>query len=161
NIELSMIDNSIPEYYHPGRAVRNGDLVVFGELHPEYAAEYKFRNRVYLAEIDVEILLESRAGRTIRAIPRFPSIRRDFSFLLRKGTRYADVEHAVRSVNIAELVRIEPFDRLETGPFAESKYALAISLTYQSSERTLTDDEVNNFDKTILNSLKQHLGAEL
>jgi phenylalanyl-tRNA synthetase beta subunit len=71
------------------------------------------------------------------------------------------VEQAVRVANIAELVRIEPFDRLESGPFIESKYALAISITYQSSERTLTDDEVDSFDKAILNSLKQRLGAEL
>jgi phenylalanyl-tRNA synthetase beta subunit len=71
------------------------------------------------------------------------------------------VERAVRSVDIPELVQIEPFDRLETGPFADSKYALAISITYQSSERTLTDHEVDNFDKAILNSLRQRLGAEL
>ena len=56
---------------------------------------------------------------------------------------------------------MEPFDRLEAGPFAPAKYALAISLTYQSQERTLTDEEVDRFDKTILNSLKQRLGAEL
>jgi phenylalanyl-tRNA synthetase beta chain len=80
---------------------------------------------------------------------------------LDQSTRYADVERAVRSVNIPELVQVEPFDRMETGPFAESKYALAISLTYQSANRTLTDDEVENFDRTVLNSLKQRLGAEL
>jgi phenylalanyl-tRNA synthetase beta chain len=153
--------DSIPAYYHPGRVVRIGDLAVFGELHPDYAAEYKFRDRVYLAEIDAEILFESREPHAIRAIPKFPSIRRDFSLVLNKGTRYADVEETVRSVKIPELVQIEPFDRMENGPFAESKYALAISLTYQSLERTLTDEEVENFDKTVLNSLKQRLGAEL
>jgi phenylalanyl-tRNA synthetase beta chain len=64
-------------------------------------------------------------------------------------------------VRIPELVLIEPFDRLEVGPFAESKYALAISLTYQSPDRTLTDDEVERYNEAILNSLKQRLGAEL
>jgi phenylalanyl-tRNA synthetase beta chain len=56
---------------------------------------------------------------------------------------------------------MEPFDRLESGPFPESKYALAISLIYQSPERTLTDEEVEGFDKRIMNSLRQSLGAEL
>jgi phenylalanyl-tRNA synthetase beta chain len=161
NFELKSTGDSIPSYYHPGRAIRDGDLVVFGELHPDYADEYKFRDRVYLAEIDVELLWESKEPRAIQSIPKFPSIRRDFSLLLTKSTRYADVEQAVRSANIPELVRMEPFDRLEVGPFAESKYALAISLTYQSPERTLTDDEVDTFDRAILNSLKQRLGAEL
>ena len=161
NIQLKSSGNSVPAYYHPGRSFRKGDCAIFGELHPDYAEEYKFRHRVYIAEIDVEMLLTSNDRRIIEAIPKFPSIRRDFSLLLSKSTRYVDVEHAVRSVEIPELVRIEPFDRLETGPFADSKYALAISVTYQSSERTLTDHEVDNFDKAILNSLRQRLGAEL
>ena len=161
NIQLKSSANSVPAYYHPGRSFRNGDFAIFGELHPDYAEEYKFRNRVYIAEIDVEMVLASNERRIIEAIPKFPSIRRDFSLLLSKSTRYLDVERAVRSVDIPELVQIEPFDRLETGPFADSKYALAISITYQSPERTLTDHEVDNFDKAILNSLRQRLGAEL
>jgi phenylalanyl-tRNA synthetase beta chain len=161
SFELRPNGDSIPAYYHSGRVLRYGDLVMLGELHPDYAGEYKFRQRVYIAEIDADILLESEGRRAIAAIPKFPSIRRDFSLILDKDTRYADVERAIHNVRIPELVRIEPFDRLEVGPFAESKYALAISLTYQSSERTLTDDEVENFDKAVLNSLKQRLGAEL
>jgi phenylalanyl-tRNA synthetase beta chain len=161
NFDLNATRDSVPSYYHPGRAVRQEGLVVFGELHPDYAAEYKFRQRVYVAEIDVERLLESKEHADIRAIPKFPSIRRDLALLVTKGTQYADVENAVRNVNIPELIRVEPFDRLEAGSFANSKYALAISLIYQSSERTLTDDEVETFDRAILDSLKQRLGAEL
>jgi phenylalanyl-tRNA synthetase beta chain len=153
--------NSSPAYYHPGRAARVGDVLVFGELHPDYALEYKFKNRVFIAEFDVELLLESMTVGSIAAIPRFPSVRRDFSLLLNKTTRYADVEKAVRIPSIRELVRVEPFDRLESGPFPQSKYALAISLMYQSPERTLTDEEVETFDKQILESLRKQLGAEL
>jgi phenylalanyl-tRNA synthetase beta chain len=161
DLEAKSSGGPIPLYYHPTRVVRLGDLAVFGELHPDYAASYKFRDRVYLAELDVAMILESKERRAIRAVPRFPSIRRDLSLLLNKGVRYADVEQVIRRVNVPELARVEPFDRLESGPFPESKYALAISLTYQSSERTLTDDEVDSFDKVILNSLKQRLDAEL
>ncbi|HYR42248.1 MAG TPA: phenylalanine--tRNA ligase subunit beta, partial [Terriglobia bacterium] len=153
--------NSLPAYYHPGRAARLGDALVFGELHPDYAREYKLKHRILIAEFDVELLFESRTRPAIEAVPRYPSIRRDFSLLLNKGSRYSDVERAVREVSIPELVRLEPFDRLENGPFPESKYALAISLTYQSPERTLTDQEVDDFDKWILDSLRKRLGAEL
>jgi phenylalanyl-tRNA synthetase beta chain len=161
NLPFELDHDPAPAYYHPGRAVRLGDVLVFGELHPDYAREYKLKHRIYIAEVDVELLLESKTAASIQPVPRFPSIRRDFSLLINKGIRYADIEQAVRDVKIPELVRIEPFDRLETGPFPESKYALAISLTYQSPDRTLTDDEVENFDKRILDSLKQRLDAEL
>jgi phenylalanyl-tRNA synthetase beta chain len=160
NLQLEL-SGAAEAYYHPGRSISQIDVLTLGELHPDCAEQYKFRQRIYIAEIDVEKLFESTSRPLIRAIPKFPSVRRDFSLILSKGTRYADVESAVRGANIAELVRVEPFDRLDVGPFAESKYALAISLMYQSAERTLTDDEVDNFDKAILDSLKQRLGAEL
>lgn len=161
NVHVTPNDEAPPAYYHPGRAVRCGDLVVFGELHPEYAEAFKLRHRVYLAEIDLAMLLASKRSRSIAKIPKFPSIRRDFSLLLNKGTRYAQVHESVLALKISELIRVEPFDRLESGSFPESKYGLAISITYQSPERTLTDEEIENFDKKILNSLKERLGAEL
>jgi len=160
-LRLNSTSEPVPAYYHPGRAFRDGDLVACGELHPGTLEEYKFRNRVYIAELDLDMILKSGEQQPIQAIPRFPSIRRDFSLLLDKGMRYADVQEAILRLGIPELVRIEPFDRMETGPFPESKYALAISLTYQSPERTLTDAEVESFDKIILNSLKTRLNAEL
>ena len=134
---------------------------MFGELHPEYADAFKLRQRVYLAEVDVTLLLAAKGKRAVQAIPKFPSIRRDLSLVLDKGSWYGNVRDSILALKIPELVRIEPFDRMETGPFPESKYALAISLTYQSAERTLTDDEVENFDKTILDALKERLGVEL
>jgi len=161
NVQLPPSADSIPSYYHPGRVIRDGDVATFGELHPDCVADYKLKHRVYLAELDVELMWDSKRSRSIAPIPKYPSIRRDFSLLLNKGTRYAEVEQAVRTVAIPELTRIEPFDRLESGSFAESKYALAISLTYQSPERTLTDDEVDAFGKIILDSLKQRIDAEL
>jgi phenylalanyl-tRNA synthetase beta chain len=161
SVKFQQEAGSLPAYYHPGRAARVGEVLVFGELHPDYAREYKLKNRVCIAEFDIELLFESIARSSIAAVPRFPSIRRDFSLLLNKTTRYADVEKAVRIPGIPELARVDPFDRLEHGPFPESKYALAISLMYQSPERTLTDEEVETFDKRILDSLRKQLGAEL
>ena len=161
NLQPHPADDPLPAYYHPGRAVRIGDLVVFGELHPDFANDYKLKHRVYIAEIDVDALLKSAVRRPLQAITKFPSIRRDLSLLLNIGTRFADVENTIQSLSIPELVRIEPFDRLGSGPFAESKYALAISLTYLSPDRTLTDEEVENFDRQILESLRIRLGAEL
>jgi len=161
DLHLSSNNNPLPDYYHPGRAMRIGDVIVLGELHPDYADDYKLRHRVYLAELSVDSILESDARPAIHAIPKFPSIRRDFSLLLDRDKLYRDVEMAVLNMKIPELLNLEPFDRLDSGPFPMSKYALAISLTYQSPERTLTDDEVDRFNKQILDSLRQRLGAEL
>jgi phenylalanyl-tRNA synthetase beta subunit len=67
----------------------------------------------------------------------------------------------IAGVGIPELLHVEPFDRLESGPFADSQYSLSISVVYQAPERTLTDVEVESFDRKILDVLEQRLGAQL
>jgi len=151
----------IPPYYHAGRSARFGDLAVFGEIHPEHLGALKIRHRVVLAEINVEALLSRTSKHSVQAIPRFPAIRRDFSFLLDKGTQYAVVQRMIADVGIPELTKIEPFDRMELGQFGDSKYSLSLSVVYQSTDRTLTDAEVEGFDRRILDVLEQRLGAQL
>jgi phenylalanyl-tRNA synthetase beta chain len=153
--------NEIPPYYHPGRSARFGDLAVFGEVHPEQLEGLKIRHRVVLAEINVEALLLRTSKHSVHAIPRFPAIRRDFSFLLDKGTQYAAVQRMIADVGIPEVTHIEPFDRMESGQFADTKYSLSLSVVYQSTDRTLTDTEVEGFDRRILDVLEQRLGAQL
>ncbi len=160
-VDMTMERTGMPSSYHPGRSARHGDLVMMGELHPECTEPFKVRQRVYIAEFDIDAVLEHRERRQVQPIPRFPSIRRDFSLLLDRSTRFSDVKAAIESARIPELVEVGPFDRLETGSFPESRYSLAISVVYQSSERTLTDSEVEQFDQQILKLLGQRLGAQL
>jgi phenylalanyl-tRNA synthetase beta chain len=157
DVGLNMTAERPPAYHHPGRFARVGDLVVFGELHQEYADMFKLRQRIYIAELSVDEVLRSRRGRQVEAVPRFPSIRRDLSLLVDRSVRYADIRNLIPGIK--ELVRVEPFDRLETGPFPDSKYSLSISLFYQSNERTLTDAEVEAFDTAVLDALKP-IGVE-
>ena len=140
-----------PAYYHPGRFARIGETVFIGELHPECAEQFKLRQRVYIAEADVDVILRMLRHRNVESIPRFPSIRRDLSLLVNRGVPYAEVLAAIPRSR--ELFKIEPFDRVESGPFPESKYSLAISLWYQSNERTLTDAEVDQLHSAVLTAL--------
>jgi phenylalanyl-tRNA synthetase beta subunit len=66
---------------------------------------------------------------------------------------YRDVVAAIRSASIPELIEIFPFDRLEKGTFPEKRYSLAVALTFQSEDRTLTDTEVEEFERGILREL--------
>jgi phenylalanyl-tRNA synthetase beta chain len=161
NIPARVTTDNIPKYYHPGRFARIGHLAMFGELHPAYAEPFKFRQRVYLAEIDIELLLGSVTSRQIEPVPRYPAVKRDFSLLFDKGTQYATVHRTIAGAGISELVNVEPFDRLDSGTFPETKYSLSISVVYQSADRTLTDVEVESFDRKIIHSLEERLGAQL
>jgi len=154
-------ETELPGYYHPGRTMRFGPTAVFGELDRSVSEEFRIRQKVYVAEIRIEELY--RAGlRSIAAapVPKYPRVRRDFSLLVERRVRFRDVVAAVRAAGVPELAGIEPFDRLDRGPFPESCYSLAVALEYQSPERTLTDAEVDEFDRRILTELAA-IGARL
>ncbi len=152
---------NLPKYYHPGRSARLGGFAVAGEIHPDYTPAMKPHQRICLAEIDVDEILKSRLRHEAKPVLKYPSIRRDLSLLLERGVEYAAIRNTIADAGIAELVRFEPFDRLDKGPFPDSKYSLSVSLIYQSPERTLTDNEVESLDRRILELLEQRLGAQL
>jgi len=97
------------------------------------------------------VTLRFRQPHQIAAVPKFPSIRRDLSLLVDKGVPYSEVLAGIPKFK--ELVKAELFDRVESGPFPESKYSLAISFSYQSTERTLTDAEVEELHNAVLVAL--------
>jgi phenylalanyl-tRNA synthetase beta chain len=145
---------SIPHYYHPGRSIRLGDIAVLGELGVSAVESYRLRQRVFVAEIAADRLLAAGLRPVVsRPIPRYPSIRRDLSLLIDRDVTYRDVVAAIRSASIPELIEIFPFDRLEKGTFPEKRYSLAVALTFQSEDRTLTDTEVEEFERGILREL--------
>jgi len=161
DVDAPLSLNGLPTHYHPGRAIRFGEIAFLGELHPDHLQSVKPKQRVYIAEIDVDAVLRSRKPREAKTPGRYPSIRRDLSLLMDRGIRYAEIQDVIRSAGVTELLHFAPFDRLEKGPFSELKYSISISLIYQSRERTLTDDEVDAFDRRIVTLLNQRLGAEL
>ncbi len=74
-------------YLHPGRAAvislngRNAGLI--GQLHPKVAAEFKFKQEVFVAELDFSLILASeKVESRYRALPRFPAVLRDLSILV-------------------------------------------------------------------------------
>ncbi|HKC70685.1 MAG TPA: phenylalanine--tRNA ligase subunit beta, partial [Terriglobales bacterium] len=100
-------DAPAAEYYHPGRsarAVMDGATVArFGQLLPEIAAARKLRQDVYVAEIYVDRLYQ-RSLRQVRyeALPRYPAVERDFSFIFEDRVTYDVIRGAVEALRIAE-----------------------------------------------------------
>jgi len=154
-------DVRVPDYYHPGRSLSPEDGVVFGELQAGVTQEFKIRQRVCLAEIRIEPLYRRHLRAVaVNPIPKYPRIRRDFSLLIDREVRFSDVRSAVLSSGIAELMTVVPFDRLSEGPFPKSCYSLAIAVEYQAPDRTLTDAEVDEYDRRVLARL-EIIGAKL
>ncbi|HET7749480.1 MAG TPA: phenylalanine--tRNA ligase subunit beta [Terriglobales bacterium] len=158
-------DAHAADYYHPGRsarAVMDGATVArLGQLHPEIAAARKLRQDVYVAEIYLDRLYQ-HALRQVRyeALPRYPAVERDFSFIFEDQVTYDVIRGAVEALRIGELPRFVPVEIFRGGAIPAGRYSLLLRATFQSDERTLRDDEVALWSGQIIQAL-QGLGGTL
>jgi phenylalanyl-tRNA synthetase beta chain len=135
-----------------------------GQLSRRVAEEFKLRQEIFLAEIDLTPLLNAMDGnlaaRRFTAWPRFPAVERDFSLILSDATSYGAIADAVRSLGIAEVRHVRPVDLFRGPSVGERRYSLLLRVTFQSEKATLTDAQLSEFSTSIIGALEQ-VGATL
>jgi phenylalanyl-tRNA synthetase beta chain len=140
-------------------------LGIAGQLARRVADQLKLRQDVFVAEFKLEFLLEgieaAEAARRFKPLPRFPAVERDFSLVLADGITFAQVQQAIRMVNIPELETIEAADLFRGGQIPHGKFSLMIRVKFQSAEATFTDAQLNDFSARIVTALQEKLGATL
>jgi phenylalanyl-tRNA synthetase beta chain len=147
--------------------LRNGTTIgtpigTIGRLSEEIAAGYKFRQPVYLAELDLTALLES-AQRTVqyKPLPRYPSVVRDVTLLVGRDISFAELLNAVDSEGIADYSTAKLVGTYEGKNIPEDKRSVTLRIEYRSEEGTLRDDEVEERHRSLIDSLMKKFNAEL
>lgn len=135
---------------------------ILGEVHPEVAERFDLTVRTCLMELDLERLyLAVPEAVYNQAIPRYPAAQRDLAIVVDASVPAALVLDAILVAG-GELLRNAVLFDVYTGKgIPEGKKNLAYALTFQSSERTLTDQEVERTHATIVKALAAQFGAEL
>jgi phenylalanyl-tRNA synthetase beta chain len=140
-------------------------LGVAGQLSRTIAEEFKLRQDVFVAELQLEPLLlaieSARAALRFTPLPRFPAVERDFSLILDDGVPFAKVAAVIRALAIPELQSVEPADLFRGGQIPAGKFSLMIRVTFQSAEATLTEAQLSAFSSRIVQALQEKLGAAL
>ena len=136
-------------------------LASFGQVSSDEAREYKLRQPAYIAEIDLELLLDAPLrARVFRPFSRFPAVERDLSLLLPSSVTYRELEQALRRVRLEELQEFRAADRFEGGGIPGGRYSLLLRAVFQSPQRTLTSEEVDRASRQLLEALEP-LGVRL
>ncbi|MFN0088177.1 MAG: phenylalanine--tRNA ligase subunit beta [Blastocatellia bacterium] len=153
-------------HLHPGRAAaisvggtRVGSL---GQLHPRIAASCKFKQPVFVAELDLGAMLDGdRAEVRYRPLPKYPTVTRDLAVLIDKAVSFRAMRAAILDLAIPELMGVRLFDIYAGRELPEGKHSVALSLRYRAADRTLTDEEVSAAHDSVLKALEMAFGAEL
>jgi phenylalanyl-tRNA synthetase beta chain len=166
NISGFTIERAGVEYLHPGQSavmVRDDQQYVrMGRLHPRVAALYKFRQPVYVAEIEFGKLLALPADPVLySALPRLPASSRDVSALVPDTVMWGDIERAISSLGIGEIAGVRVFDMYKGKEMPEGFHSLAFRVTYRGEGRTLTDEEIAAMHERVRETLQRSFGAQL
>jgi len=151
---------------HPGRTaiVKIGDqeLGVLGEVHPKVCENYNLKTRVYLAEINLELMLKmAKIEKQYVHLPKYPAITRDLAIIVRKDVLASNIENLIRETGGKLLESVELFDIYEGSQIPEGHRSLAYSLSYRSADRTLKDEDINPIHDKIVNALIDSFDAQL
>jgi phenylalanyl-tRNA synthetase beta chain len=155
------------KYLVRGRAANiliNGVAIgVLGQLSPAVgeARELPAANEVYVAEMNLDAVTAAAPIETRRAtaLPRYPFVVRDISLLVNDALSAETVRGTIRTAAPDTLIHVREFDRYQGKGIPDGNVSLSFRLTFQSPERTLTDDEVQAAMQHIIDALKRDLDA--
>lgn len=144
--------------------VVNGEVIgVFGQLASAVAdgRDLPSGEPVFLAEVNLDALTAAAPVETLRArpLPKYPWVVRDVSILVDDALSAETVRGTIRSAAPETLVLVREFDRYQGQGVPDGKVSLSLRLTFQSPERTLTDDEVQAGMQKIIDALVKDLNA--
>lgn len=137
-------------------------LGTIGRLAESAVAEYKFREAVFVAELDLSTLLDTPEAPVLySALPRFPSIVRDVSLLLDREVTVGELLREVAGQQIGECQTAKLVGTYEGEGIQEGKRSVTLRMEYRASDRTLRDEEVDEIHWRIVNALQAKFGAEI
>jgi phenylalanyl-tRNA synthetase beta chain len=158
-------DSETAEYYQRGRSARallDGETVAqFGPIDSQIASGRKLRQEVFIAEVFADRLYARPLRRLLyRPLAKFPAVERDFSFVFRDEITFDKIEASIRAIRLPDLRSFTPVEIFRGGAVPRGSYSILLRAKFQSHERTLREDEVNEWSARIVNALGELGGVQ-
>jgi phenylalanyl-tRNA synthetase beta chain len=156
----------VPPYLNPGKAavirLDREKIGVLGELLPEVSHAFELPPGVLIFELDLPLVAHHVKGEiAFTPLPRFPSVTRDVAVTIDVGISAEEIIAIMRKTDNRHIESIEIFDCYQGDPIPIGKKGLAFRIRYRSSDRTLTDEEVNQFHQEVLEHLQKMPGLAI
>jgi phenylalanyl-tRNA synthetase beta chain len=159
-----------PAWFHPGRSgtIQIGPQNVlghFGELHPRTLEALKAEGPLVGFEVILERIPEPKAKAT-RAKPAlelspFQPVERDFAFVVNRDVKAGDLVRAAQNVDRKLIAGVTLFDVYEGTGIEPGKKSIAIAVTIQPREKTMTDEEIEGLANKIVAEVSKRTGGVL
>src|SRR6266550_3196314 len=159
-----------PAWFHPGRSgtIQIGPQNVlghFGELHPRTLEALDAQGPLVGFEVILERIPEPKAKATrakpVLELSPFQPVTRDFAFVVGRDVKAADIVRSAQSVDRKLITGVTLFDVYEGPGIEPGKKSIAIAVTIQPREKTMTDEEIEALAKKIVAEVSKRTGGVL
>lgn len=145
---------------HPGRSAKifykDIEIGIIGEIHPTYERELGIE-KTYIFEIDLDLILENVKNKFIyKEVSKYPTVTRDIAMLISKDDTYQNIKDIIKNINSNLIKEVSLFDVYEGKGLPDNKKSIAITVSYNNSEKTLTEEEILKIHDKVLNSLIEY-----
>lgn len=143
--------------------IKNDVVASFGSVSSPLLSKFGIKNEVLYAEIEWGLLTErlKHNNTKYKEINKFPAVRRDLAFLLDKDIEFSTLNNIAKQTENKLLKSVNLFDVYEGDKLPKGKKSYAMSFALESSEKTLTDKEIDKVMSNLIQSFEQKVGAEV
>jgi phenylalanyl-tRNA synthetase beta chain len=170
DIDKLQLVTEAPSWAHPGRGGRiqlgpKLTIAWFGEIHPALAKDLDLVGPAVAFELDLDAIPEARKKATkskpaLRLSDLMP-VSRDFAFLVDRDVPAANLLRAARNAEKSLIANVTLFDVFEGKGVPEGKKSIAIAVTLQPVDKTLTDEEIDKVGAQIVAAVGKATGGVL
>ena len=173
NKDKLYIDDKTPSYYHPGKSGRiflnkGKEKVVafFGDIHPNILKKLDIKVEALVGfEIFLDNLKQPKKSlkdqKTQYKYSDFQKSERDFAFVLDKNFKVQELIETISNVDKELIKSVKVFDVYEGANIPEDKKSIALNVTIQSLEKTLTENDLNKINQLIISAVESKTDAKI
>ena len=167
------IDDKTPSYYHPGKSGRvflskEKEKVVafFGEIHPNILNKIDIKTeRLVGFEIFLDNIKQTKKSlkdqKTHYQYSDYQKSERDFAFVIDKDFKVQELAEVISNIDQNLIKAVKVFDVYQGENIPEDKKSIALNVTIQSSEKTLTDEDLDKINQLIISTVETKTGAKI
>ena len=154
----SFVVDTIPDL-HPGISAKiildREEIGVIGRVHPSLK-----KDEIYVFELSMNKLIKQIKPLKYKEASKYPSITKDMAFIVKKDVSSNDIQSIIKKVGGRLLTDIDVFDVYVGENVGEDEKSIAYTLTFSDQTRTLSDEEVTQLFRQIIEKVEQ-TGAKL
>jgi phenylalanyl-tRNA synthetase beta chain len=167
------IDDKVPSYYHPGKSGRiflNKEkekiVAFFGEIHPNILKKIDVKTESLVGfEIFLNNIKQTKKSlkdqKTQYQYSDYQKSERDFAFVIDKNFKVQELIEIISNVDQNLIKAVKVFDVYQGENIPEDKKSIALNVIIQSSDKTLTDEDLDKINQLIISTVETKTGAKI